>query len=275
MKHPLLIGALVLGLGFSFGWPEGASAYVPGTSGLEGWWAQATGGRRRAIRIVSFARRWLGTPYQWGGTSRRGIDCSAYLRQMFRKLFRVELPRTTKQQIHLGIDLPINPRRLSRGLHPGDLIFYIGRDGRPNHVVVYAGKDTITHSVSGRGVVIDPIRKVYGRRIVARRVLVPRRNGDDDAGFAPIPAAGPIVPKEIPCPDNIQARPIEVRRYARKPIEDLKPFGERAICDLRALADALEKKRTAPGRANALKLRDHAIWMESIEALKGEIGRGW
>src|SRR5882672_10902629 len=49
----------------------------------------------RAARIRDFANRWLGTPYAWGGDSKAGIDCSGYLRQMFRELFNVELPRTT------------------------------------------------------------------------------------------------------------------------------------------------------------------------------------
>lgn len=229
----------------------------------------------RGSRILSFANRWMGTPYLWGGTTRAGIDCSAFLRQMYRDLFRVELPRTTKQQVKLGIDLSFDPRNPGATLEPGDLIFYIGRDGRPNHVVTYAGNETITHSVSGRGVVIDPIRKVFGRRIVARRLLVPKKGGDDTAGFAPIPAAGPLRPKEIPCPPSIRAKRREVRMYTRTPIRDWERFGDRSICEFRALADALKGRGGRTANANAKKLEGHALWLDSIEALKGEIGRGW
>lgn len=229
----------------------------------------------RGARILSFANRWLGTPYLWGGTSRSGIDCSAFLREMYRDLFAVELPRTTKQQVKLGIDLDFDPRRPDATLEPGDLIFYIGRDGRPNHVVTYAGNRTITHSVSGRGVVIDPIRKVFGRSVVARRLLVPKKGGDDTAGFAPIPAAGPLRPKEIPCPPDIRPKRREVRAFAREPIRDWEAFGDRAICDFRALAEALKKRGGPVAQANAKKLEAHALWLDSIEALKGEIGRGW
>lgn len=238
----------------------------------------AHGASNRAARILGFANRWIGTPYLWGGTTRSGIDCSAFLRQMYRDLFRVELPRTTKQQWKLGIRLPVDPKRPSAGLEPGDLIFYIGRDGRPNHVVVYAGNDTITHSVSGRGVVIDPIRKVYGRKIVAQRYLVPKSGsaaGDDSGGFGPIPAAGPSRPVEIPCPPSIRARAREVRTYAKRGIAEWKSFGERDICDFKALADALRARGGRTAEANANKLEVHAEWLESIDALKGEIGRGW
>lgn len=231
--------------------------------------------RSRASRIRQFANRWIGTPYQWGGTTRSGIDCSAFLRQMYRDLFNVELPRTTRQQIRLGLDIPIDKRNLSRGLEPGDLIFYIDRDGVPNHVVIYAGGNTITHSVSGRGVVIDPIRKVYGRRIVGRRMLLPVDDDDDLAGFRPIPPAGPIKPLEIPCPPDVRVRRHEVRRFANKPIGDLGKLGERDICDFRGLADALRKRGGKNAEANAKKLDAHSEWLQSIEALKGEIGRGW
>src|SRR6185503_17638703 len=53
----------------------------------------------RAARIRDFANRWLGTPYLWGGDARGGIDCSGYSREMYREVFKVELPRTTKDQI--------------------------------------------------------------------------------------------------------------------------------------------------------------------------------
>lgn len=226
----------------------------------------------RSERIRSFANRWLGTRYQWGGTSRSGIDCSAYLREMYRTLFNIELPRTTRQQISLGLDLPVDPTNLGRTLLPGDLIFYVDRTGTPNHVVVYLGANLITHSVSGRGVVIDPIRKVYGRRIVARRFLVPRGDGGGDAGgFAPIPAAGPIVAKEIPCPPEFRAKRSEVRQFANKPLPPVGQLGDRAICDLRALAEALEKKGGKYAAKNARTLDEYAKWLESIEALKGVI----
>jgi len=231
----------------------------------------------RGKRIIGFANQWLGTPYHWGGATRAGIDCSAYLRQMYRDLFNIEIPRTTNQQKNMGIPLSIDPRNPSKTLQPGDLIFYFRRGTNfTTHVVVYAGNDTITHSVSGRGVVIDPIRKVFGRKIAARRLLVPKSaSGDDSGGFAPIQAAGPIRPVEIPCPPSIKPKRHELRRYARKPIVDWTAFGDRDICDFRALAAGLRAKGGRAAEANAKKIEGHAIWLESIDALKGEIGRGW
>ncbi len=229
------------------------------------------GSSERASRILNFTRKWLGTPYLWGGTTRRGIDCSAYLRQMYRTLFDIDLPRTTKQQIKLGVPLTLNAKRPSDGLHPGDLIFYLGVDGRPNHVVIFAGNDTIVHSVSRRGVVVDPIRKVFGRRIAARRFLIPRAGGGSNS-FQPIPAAGPLVVQEIPCPPSFKPRRAEIRKYSQRSVQikSLANLEKREICDFRALADAVEGK-SAIGRKNALVLRQHAEWLQSLEHLKGLI----
>lgn len=231
----------------------------------------------RSGRILAFANRWIGTPYQWGGTSRAGIDCSAYLREMYKEVFGVDIPRTTNQQKDMGIPLALDPRNPSKTLEPGDLIFYFRRGSNTTtHVVAYAGNNTITHSMSGRGVVIDPIRKVFGRKIAARRFLVPKgQSGDDSEGFAAIPAAGPIRPIEIPCPPEITAKRHEVRTYLRQAISDWTVFGDRDICDFRALAEALRAKGGPTANSNAAKLEDHALWLESIESLKGEIGRGW
>src|SRR5688500_15888261 len=226
----------------------------------------------RGAQIRSFANRWLGTPYQYGGNSKSGIDCSAYLREMYRELFNVELPLTTRQQIDLVIDLPINKIAPGDGLEPGDLIFYIDTSGIPYHVVVFMGGNAITHSVSGRGVVVEPIRKIFGRRIVARRLLVP--TGDGSGAFGPIPPAGPIVVQDIPCPPDYKAKRHEVRTYSSKTITEMKLLGDRDICDFRALADALRGKGEI-GAENAKKLDAHAEWLQSIDALKGTIGRGW
>ncbi len=217
----------------------------------------------RAAAIRAFTNSWLGTPYLWGGTTRTGIDCSAFLREMYRELFAIELPRTTKQQIGLGMDLAMDPRNLSRGLEPGDLIFYIDRLGIPNHVVTYAGKDTIAHSVSGRGVVFDPISKIYGRRVVARRLLIPKSGGN--RGFAAIPPAGPILPKEIPCPPEFKARPHELRLWSNKLITELKVFGDRELCEVRVLKEALRAKDAPIARQNADKLDFVEQYLENID----------
>src|SRR5215831_7750173 len=56
--------------------------------------------------LVKMARRFLGVPYIWGGMSeRQGADCSGLVKMIFGKL-RIQLPRTSREQIASGENIP-------------------------------------------------------------------------------------------------------------------------------------------------------------------------
>ena len=57
--------------------------------------------RRRASpnRLARVVEGYLGVPYKWGGTTRAGMDCSAFVRTIFRKTYGIELPLTTRPNI--------------------------------------------------------------------------------------------------------------------------------------------------------------------------------
>ena len=229
-------------------------------SSAEGWAEQPAS---RELHIAGFAQQWLGTPYLWGGTTDRGIDCSAYARQMYRDLFRIVLPRTTRGQIRVGVPIAVNPKDLESSLAPGDVVFFIDRQGWPTHIVVYMGHGQYTHSTGGRGVVVDPLPKLAGRRIVARRYLIPR-----DGSKAGISGDASDV-AEIPCPP-VTPEASEVARYASEPVTDLEVFKGREICELRGLAAALYGADGPNGKKNARKLHAYAQWLEGIEAVGGK-----
>lgn len=220
--------------------------------------------KARAQQLRSFAFSWLGTPYLWGGTTRSGIDCSGFLREMFRTVYNVELPRTTRDQINLGREVRIDFRDLGKNFEPGDLFFYVDSTGTPNHVVTYIGQGQFTHSAGGRGVVVDGWKALWGRRIVARRVLVPAREGSS-ADEGPIPALAAFRPQEVPCPPSIRARPEDVRRYRVEPLGAA--LANRELCEWRALKDALEAKPGPVSAENAQRIAQQIEWLDSLEAL--------
>ena len=110
-------------------------------------------------------RPWLGTPYRWGGESRRGIDCSAFVRAFMRDNLGVDLPRATAGQQYEGVSVR------KEDLLPGDLVFFRRRSVR--HVGVYLGDGEFIHASSSRGVTVSNLSEGYYQQAywMARRVL--------------------------------------------------------------------------------------------------------
>ncbi len=50
------------------------------------------------IKLYSFIDDWLGTPYLWGGETKAGIDCSAFVRTLLDEVYNIKLPRTSVDQ---------------------------------------------------------------------------------------------------------------------------------------------------------------------------------
>lgn len=109
---------------------------------------------------------WEGTPYQWGGTTRSGADCSGFLQALFKETFQVALPRTTGQQVHVGE--PVERHELTTG----DLVFFTP-EGKSRHVGVYLQDGAFAHASSSRGVMVSYLDEAYWQRAywTARRVL--------------------------------------------------------------------------------------------------------
>ena len=104
-------------------------------------------GGRRYLRneIVGTAKKFIGVPYRWGGSSRReGFDCSG-LTMVVYQLNGLNLPRSSREQYRVG--RPIWRSQLSQG----DLVFFATSGGRRvSHVGIYVGNGRFIHA-PGRG----------------------------------------------------------------------------------------------------------------------------
>lgn len=111
---------------------------------------------------------WLGTPYRYGGTDRRGLDCSAFTRIVIQSVYGKTLPRTTALQVARG-------KRVRRSaLQCGDLVFFKNMRGRGvDHVGIYMGNGRFVHASVTRGVVYSDLNQPYYRERYAgaRRYL--------------------------------------------------------------------------------------------------------
>jgi len=121
--------------------------------------------------VLKVAGQMMGSPYLWGGTSSKGVDCSGFVKLVYYDQ-GIILARDASQQARYGYPVEFrNPDKLQ----PGDLLFF-GRSAlNITHVGIYLGKGNFIHS-SGRVHInsIDPTDPNYtiNRNIVtARRIL--------------------------------------------------------------------------------------------------------
>ena len=119
--------------------------------------------------IIKVAKKFLGAPYKFGGTSTvMGIDCSAFVNKVF-DFFNVDLPRTARDIYKVG-------RSVAKSeLATGDLVFFRTYASYPSHVGIYIENDEFIHASSAaRKVTIDSINRSYYRKryIGAKRIEV-------------------------------------------------------------------------------------------------------
>jgi len=110
--------------------------------------------------LVEEARRWLGTPYRYGGKSRSGTDCSGFVMEVYLKATAIKLPRTTYQQREYCDNIK------KGDLKPGDLVFFSSGKGKGkvSHVGMYVGAGQIIHASSSRGVILSKLSEPYYAR---------------------------------------------------------------------------------------------------------------
>ena len=128
-----------------------------------------TDGGIKKSDIMNVIMDWLGTPYRFGGESRRGIDCSAFTRQVFIETSEIEIPRTARTQINIGKDIEMDD------LVFGDLIFFHTYSWRfASHVGIYLGDNLFAHASSRYGVTVSSLESTYYNRrfIKGKRITV-------------------------------------------------------------------------------------------------------
>lgn len=123
--------------------PSGLEGYIK-ASDVDDFRKWIKSRRPDANHIISTAKLLVGVPYQWGGTSIKGVDCSGFARTVF-FLNGILLPRNASQQAKVGDDVPLDQ------LQPGDLVFWgrratADKPEKATHVAIYIGNNKIIQS---------------------------------------------------------------------------------------------------------------------------------
>ncbi|WP_426475575.1 C40 family peptidase [Chryseobacterium balustinum] len=127
--------------------------------------------------ILSEASTYLGTPYRYGGMTRNGIDCSAFVLSVFGAAAGLTLPRVAASQSQEGEAIDKD------NLQKGDLIFF-SHGKRISHVgivesVTEEGEVKFIHAATSKGVMISSLNDSYWgpKYRFAKRVI--NENGDN------------------------------------------------------------------------------------------------
>lgn len=172
-------------------------------------------------QLMTEAYSWLGTPYKYGGTSKKGADCSGLVMTIYKNSLGIDLPRVSRDQGNYC-------RKIGKSdLFPGDLVFFSSGKGKGkvNHVGIYVGDNKILHASSSRGVIVSDLSVNYYANHYHHAGMVPdyrkkafasassgksaekkkkdtgkkKKKAKQDAAAYPLPESpAPSVSKEVP-----------------------------------------------------------------------------
>ncbi len=107
--------------------------------------------------LVIELKRWLGTKYKYGGTTKSGVDCSALVMQAYKNACNIRIPRSSREQHRYCKSIT------QKELTTGDLVFFATGKSKSTvtHVGVYIGNGEIIHASSSRGVIVSKLSEKY------------------------------------------------------------------------------------------------------------------
>ena len=122
--------------------------------------------------IIDYAQTFKGTRYKYGGTTKRGMDCSGLIVTAFQKE-NINLPRTTRDLKNTGNWIDV------KDVKEGDLLFFATKKNsrKVNHVGIVTksrpGYVEFIHSTTSKGVITSVLseRYWYLAYVQARRVM--------------------------------------------------------------------------------------------------------
>ena len=92
-------------------------------------------------KLSLFINEWLGVPYKFGGSTKKGIDCSKFTQKLFKDVYGVDIPGVSWKQWNFTERISFSDLML------GDLVFFNSRKSPSGwHVGFYSGENKFVHA---------------------------------------------------------------------------------------------------------------------------------
>ncbi|MBX3252594.1 MAG: C40 family peptidase [Chitinophagaceae bacterium] len=105
--------------------------------------------------LYKFIESWWATPYRMGGSTKKGVDCSAFTQTLLSAIYNIQVPRTANEQKQHCI--PVDPEQLKEG----DLVFFNTKGRGISHVGIYLHDNKFVHAATSSGVMISSLNENY------------------------------------------------------------------------------------------------------------------
>ncbi len=119
--------------------------------------------------VIKTSAEWMGTPYRYGGQTKKGVDCSGFVCSVYKEAHDIKLERSSSAMAK-------QVQRVKKSeLACGDLVFFTIKDKRVSHVGIYMGGNKFIHASTNYGVSMASLTDSYWSKYFsgAGRILAP------------------------------------------------------------------------------------------------------
>lgn len=109
-------------------------------------------------RLFQKVSEWMGVPYKYSGSSRKGIDCSGLVCEVVRSCYDITITGSANDLFRT-----VEPLKKS-DLREGDLVFFKIQKSRISHVGIYLGQNRFVHASLQKGVIVSHLEDPYYER---------------------------------------------------------------------------------------------------------------
>ncbi|MBI4946712.1 MAG: C40 family peptidase [Bacteroidetes bacterium] len=112
-------------------------------------------------KLYAFIDDWYGTPYQYGGKTKKGIDCSGFTILLYKEVFGKELCGTSSSLYN-------QCKKISKEeLKEGDLVFFKIESKDISHIGIYLQNNKFVHASTKAGIIVNDLNEVYYKKYFA------------------------------------------------------------------------------------------------------------